>query len=391
VWKDSVVALGGGGYGRIEVIRMRRTLLVLTAGFLCPAFAAWAVPLCSYQSPLTDLSNLTISFSYDYHNDPYGLEEHDVNSGEFTVDYVRLYDKPEYGFDINLRNQMVISAVDVSSYLTDADGNYKRYFSEAGRMFAFAGATAKSSSSFQALGVSVNAGIGTGRFTDVTPLATATRINDYLVKRGSLEESMHPVDLQILAYEIGSVGSYDTTADLLAVVQEIIEGSGQVRSGGLDALDISKITELIQDEGFSRYCGWDLKIGLGYELLDPSGGENDLLVTGGFNYAFTTTPSVQFLVQGTISGPPALLEQNRIDLTASYDLLLSGFLSLKAAYDFSRETWAGVATDTHQISLDVSVQPFDSASVVLSVVLEHRPYYLEWNVDVGLSISMELL
>jgi hypothetical protein len=370
---------------------MRRTFLVLFAGLVGSAFAAYALPLCSYQSPLTDLSNLVISFSYDYHNDPYGLPDRDVSTGEFAVDYTRLYDAPQYGFDIDLQNQMVISAVDVSSYLTNANGNYKRYFAEEGDYFAFAGATARSSSSFQALGVSVSAGIGSGRFTDVTPLATATRIDDYLVRRGSLEEHLHAVDLQILAYEIGSVGAYDTTADLLAVVQEIIEGSGLVKAGGLDALDISKITELIQDEGFSRYCGWDLKVGLGYELLDPSGGENDLLVTGALNYAFTTTPSVQFLVQGTISGPPALLEQNRIDLTASYDLLLSGFLTLKGSYSFSRETWVGVATDTHQLQLDVSVQPFDAASVVLGVVLEHRPYYLEWNVDVTLSISMELL
>ena len=42
----------------------------------------------------------------------------------------------------------------------------------------------------------------------------------------------------------------------------------------------------------------------GAALLDPSGGGNDLLIAGSFNYAFTTTPKVQFLVHGSFSGPP---------------------------------------------------------------------------------------
>ena len=181
-----------------------------------------------------------------------------------------------------------------------------------------------------------------------------------------------------MAHEIGSVATYESLADLLAVIQEIIEDSGRAALRGLDALDIAEITELIQDDNLSRYCGWDAKMGLGYELLDPSGDGNDLLVISAFNYAFATTPRVQFLVQGTISGPPNLSETNRIDVTASYDYLVWDFLSLAAAYTFSRETWVSVPTDIHQISLDVVLTPLHTSSVVLSLRFEQRPYYLEW-------------
>jgi hypothetical protein len=363
------------------------TLLVVCA----ITWTGLAVPLCDYRSPRTDLSNLTLSFSYQFHNDPYGLEDRDINQGQFGVEYVRLFDIPEYGFDISFANDMTVSDEDVLTYDVVADGNYKRYFSIERDHFAYAGASSRSSSSFQKLGLSFNLGVGTGRFTDVTPMAKATRINDYLVDRGSLTSHLHPVDLQILALEIGSAASYESSAALLAVIQEVIENSGMVRLGGLDALDISEITRFIQEEGFARYCGWDLKVGVGYELLDPSGGDNDLLFSGAFHYALATTPTAQLLLEGSFSGPLDILMTHRVDLTGSYDYFISNFLSATATYDFSRETWAGLPTDTHQMSLEFVLSPVDTANVVVGVFLEHRPYYLEWSVDIQLSIQMDLL
>jgi hypothetical protein len=368
-------------------MRMRGAVALLV-GLLGACLVAQAMPLCSYRSPLTDLSDLVMSFSYQYVNDPYGSKSRDENAGQFIVDYKRLYDTAEYGFDIGLANKFEISLLDVSSYSTIADGNIKRYEGDA---FAFAGASARSSSSFASLGVSVNLGLGLGRFSDVTPLAIATRIDETLVGRSTLTDHLRSADLEILAYEIGSKGTYKSIAALLAVVQEIIESSGYVRPGGLDALDLSKITDLLSDKGFSRYCGWDGKIGVGYEILDPSGGTNDLLVTAAFNYAFTTAPNAQLLLNGSISGPPAIDTTNRIDLGAEIDYIVSEFVNVKATYAFSRETWAKKPTDVHHIELSVVLTPLDTADVTLAVSLEHRPYYLEWSADVRFGLSIQLL
>ena len=365
-----------------------RGAVALLVGLLGACLVAQAMPLCSYRSPLTDLSDLVMSFSYQYVNDPYGSKSRDENAGQFIVDYKRLYDTAEYGFDIGLANKFEISLLDVSNYSTIADGNIKRYEGDA---FAFAGASARSSSSFASLGVSVNLGLGLGRFSDVTPLAIATRIDETLVGRSTLTDHLRSADLEILAYEIGSKGTYKSIAALLAVVQEIIESSGYVRPGGLDALDLSKITDLLSDKGFSRYCGWDGKIGVGYEILDPSGGTNDLLVTAAFNYAFTTAPNAQLLLNGSISGPPAIDTTNRIDLGAEIDYIVSEFVNVKATYAFSRETWAKKPTDVHHIELSVVLTPLDTADVTLAVSLEHRPYYLEWSADVRFGLSIQLL
>ena len=371
---------------------MRRGVLAAIAALVLVASATSAVPLCDYRSPETDLSDLSIGFAYQYYNDPFS-EDRDVNQGQFSVDYERIFDQPVFGYDIRLENDMEISVLDVSTYTTFADGNYKRYFAAEGDYFAFAGATARSSSSYQSLALSVSFGVGFGRFVDVTPLARATRIDEYLYSSGSLVDHLHPVDLQILADEIGSLTTYDSVAALLEAVQDVLEGSGYVKVEGLDALDISEITRLIQEEGFSRYCGWDLKIGLGYEVLDPSGGESDLLITGAFNYAFATTPNEQFLIQGSFSGLPEFLEQNRIDATIGYDCLLSDFLAAAVSYDFSRETWIGEPRDMHRIGLELTMNPLDTAEVTFSVVFEHEgpEIYEEWLVDLKLSIGFELL
>jgi len=369
---------------------MRRCYVIALLVACALAWTGTATPLCDYQSPRTNLSDLTLDFSYQYHNDPFGVESRDISQGQFGVDYVRLFDIPEYGFDISFANTMIVSADDRSSYMITADGNYKRYFSIEQDIFAYAGARLRSSSSYQRLGLSFDLGVGTGRFTDVTPLATATRINDFLVDRGSLTSDLHAIDLQVLAVEIGS-SAYESQAALLAVIQEVIESSGFVRLGGLDALDMADITRFIQEEGFSRYCGWDLKIGLGYELLDPSGGDNDLLFSGALNYALATTPKAQLLVQGSFSGPPEILLTHRIDMIGSYDYLISSFLAARATYNFSRETWVGETTDTHYMSLEFTLSPVQTANVVVGISLEHRSFFDEWNVDVQLSIQMDLL
>jgi hypothetical protein len=92
-----------------------------------------------------------------------------------------------------------------------------------------------------------------------------------------------------------------------------------------------------------------------------------------------------------LSGPPDFLTTNRIDFTGSYDFFISEFLSIDATYDFSRETWADQPTDTHQMTINLKLSPIETASVVASVYMEYRPYYLEWNTDIKLSIQMDLL
>lgn len=229
-----------------------RRLLLFVALLLLGQWEAWAVPLCEYRSPRTDLLDLGISFSYTYHNDPYGISAQDHNFGQLLVDYTRLFDSPTIGFNIFVENDMTISVLHLSSYLTTAEGSLKRYFSPDAAYFGFATVSGKSATSYEALRLEVSLGVGYGRFADVTPLAKAMNIDDYLYEHKSITEHLDDLDLQAIALEIDSIDTYDSLADLLAVIQEFIEGSGLAKATGLDALDISRMGRIIEESDHPR-------------------------------------------------------------------------------------------------------------------------------------------
>ncbi len=369
----------------------RGYLVVLICLATVTVTAIGAIPLCDYRSPNVDISNLGISFAYHYYNDPYGLSARDIDEGQLFIDYSRRVDSPDFGFDVSVNDDMQISTVSLSSFLITADGNLKRYFSPDEPYFGVAGVSGKSGSSYEAIGLFVKLGIGYGRFTDVSPLSKAIEIDNYLFDRGTITDHLERIDLEALAHEIDNIKTYDSLTSLLGVLQEIVEGSGVAKAGGLDALDTYGMAQIVEDDSHPRYCGGSISVALGYELLDPMNEHNDLLATASFDYAFTTTPKIQFLMSGNFSGAYDFLSTNQIDVKASYDYLVTDFLDVSLTYTFSRETWDSVPTDKHVLTLDVTFTPVEGADIVLSISCGHEPYYLEWKTDITFKIGMQLL
>jgi hypothetical protein len=355
------------------------------------SFTATAASLCSYQAPNSDIYDLQIGFSYNYYNDPYGLSDRDIDAGQFLIDYSRRYDSPDFGFDINVENNMQISTVALSSFIINAEGNLKRYFSPDEPYFGVAGIMGRSASSYRTIGISARLGIGYGRFTDVTPMAKAVEIEEYLFKQEAITSHLEDPDLESIAHEIDNLDHYESINALLAALQDILEGSRLLSPSGLDALHIYDMAQIVQDDTHPRYCGGSVSVGLGYELLDPMQEANDILATGSLEYAFTTTPKAQFLIGGNFSGAYDFLNTYQMDVRASYDYMITDRLDLSFVYSFARETWGGEPTDKHHLSLDATFTPVESASIVLSVDLVHEPHFLEWKQEIKFEITMALL
>lgn len=370
---------------------VREHVLFLVVLAVVSVAASGAVPLCDYSAPRSDINDLGISFSYHYYNDPYGLSDRDIDSGQLLINYSRRHDSPDFGFDISVKNNMQISTVALSSFLINAQGNLKRYFSPDQPFFGIAGVTAKSASSYKTIGLFAKLGVGYGRFTDVTPLAKAIEIDAYLFKQGSISSHLEEIDLKALAHEIDNLKTYKSINALLGALQDIIEGSGLARPSGLNALDIYEMAQIVQDNSHPRYCGGSASIGLGYEILDPMEETNNLLATASLDYAFATTPKAQFLLRSTFSGAYNFLKTNQIDVQTSYDYMISDLLAASVVYSFSRETWDGVPTDKHELALDLTFTPVKNANIVLSIHLEHEPYFLEWKQEIKFQIGMKLL
>ncbi len=366
-------------------------IVVFIISVILASMWSYASPLCAYVSPKTDISQLGMSFAYDYHKDPYGLSEHDIDYGQLKINYGQLVEGLSLGYEVNVDGKMEISSENVSSFLVSANGSFKYYFSDQHPYFGFAGIQGVTNSSYDKVGVFANIGIGYGRFNDVTPLVKAKRIDEYLVKHDVISRDLPQIDVNGIAYRIDDRNKYDSDAELLAEIQGIVEGSGLARQEGLSALDIYRITETVEDSSITRYCGGTIRVGVGYEISDPTDESNDLLATISLDYAFAATPKEQFLVRGTFSSSYDILNTYRCDLQLAYDYDLTDFLTVSSAFSFLGEIWNGEPRDTHNVTLDVQLKPLPGANVTFETQLRREPEYLEWGTEISIRVGIDLL
>jgi len=80
-----------------------------------------------------------------------------------------------------------------------------------------------------------------------------------------------------------------------------------------------------------------------------------------------------------------------MEIRLGCDYVLTDTVSLASSYSFVRETWDGVHTDIHAVSLEAALTPIETAQVAFGLELSHEPYFLEWSTDFTLLIGMDLL
>jgi len=361
-----------------------------------------ALPLCDYNSPRTDISDLWVSFAYDYHNDPYGMPEKDLSAGSLDVSYAHLFDSTNFGYSLDVSHHMAVSIPAPPDYAITARGNLKRYVQQEGGLglpfFGFAGVVGRSAAEYETIGVSMNLGFGYGRFTDVTPLAKAVQVDEVLVGIGALEGHLNDTDLIALAHEIDTAAEYESTAELLRAMEDrVLRPSGKLPLGGLDALSLFRIEQIVLNEAFSRYCGGEVKLGLEYEIADPERGPNNLLATLGFDYAFTTTPAAQFLLRGSVSGGYDVWRAHRVELSAQYSQSIGDRVLLEVGYDYLRQRFAdrsgteGDPTWRHDITLQLNLIPASGTWVALETRFCNQPFFVQWCADIKLSMGVDLI
>ncbi|UCF09608.1 MAG: hypothetical protein JSW65_05990 [Candidatus Bipolaricaulota bacterium] len=394
---------------------MRRWVLVFSLLLGCASASCAAVPLCDYASPRTDLADLSLSFAYDYHDDPYGIRAEDVSTGRLDVLYARLFDSTDFGYSIDVSHHMTVALPAQPDYLISAEGNLKRYVRpEEGAdlpIFGFAGATGRSAAEFETIGISMNLGVGYGRFADVTPLAKAELVSGYLVdeyleslalndptKLRGIKEHLDESELVTLAQIVDSAEEYASTAELLREINdEVLGQTDKLAYKDIDALQLHEIEQIITDETFTRYCGGEVRLGLEYELLDPYRGPNNLLATAGFEYALATTPESQFLMQGGLSVGYDVFQAYRVEFSTRYSQVVGDRISFDAGYDYDRERFAdregnqGEPTWRHEIFLQLSLVPATDAWVTLEARFCRQPFFVQWCADIHLAIGVDLL
>lgn len=374
---------------------MRRVTGIALVGVAFVALsAAGAVGLCDYKPPQTDLTSLWLGGSYRYFDDP-ATPDVDVNAGRVTLALNKLFDSPAFGYTLSGLGEVGLVNLGVAGIAAQGAGTARYYFVPGEPFFGFGGLNLGYATGQPQLGVTLSVGAGYGRFADVTPLAKAFRIQKLLLDRKVITRDLPDSVLLAVGEEIGRWEEYavgktpaDAAKDLAAAVVVLIqEGAGV----SIDPRTVLAIEDEILATGAERYCGWAVQAGLGYELVDPYGGPQDVVVTVSADAAHAPAPGAQLLVRALAIGPLDLVNQHTLTVTLSYEQDLSPTSALQASAAFQRVKPLGL-DPKDSLSLNAQLAfVVGKANLGIGLALGRAADTAGWSVDLSLSVSMKIL
>ncbi len=347
----------------------------------------WGLSICEYRSPKTALIDARLSFGYRYYDDANTVGV-DVNSGRLAFDYDQVFDSPNYGFSLGGAAELTLNGFLPTGWLGQGAATFRYYPMEKALLFAFGGLEASLATGQPQPGVDVRVGIGIGRFSDVTPLAKAITIEEELLDLGAFVDPLADDVLLAIAGAIGRRIEYESLKELVAGIESLIEGVAGV---GLDARALLTIEEVILLVGDDRRCGWAIQAGIGYELIDPYGGAQNVVVGGSADAAFAFGPNDQLLFYASYSGPFDIMNENTLNASLSYEYALTEESTLIADYVLQRVKPAGlVAAASHSAGVAIG---FDIAGIDILIQASFTKDTGDpgWSTDISLTAAMDLL
>jgi hypothetical protein len=233
------------------------------------------------------------------------------------------------GFTLTGNGEVALTGFSVTGGLGQGAGTLRYYLGEETPFFGFGGVAGSLAMGQPQPGLALSAGLGYGRFNDVTPLAKAFKIQQDLVALEAITDRLPDEVLMAIATEIGRQIEYAELKDLVAAIETLIEDAS---GATLNARALLSIEDEILAAGDEKHCGWSVQGGIGYEIVDPFGGEKDILLTLSADAAFAPEPGSQLLFHASFFGPFDIIEENTLTATASYDYALSEDTTIIANY-----------------------------------------------------------
>ena len=368
---------------------MKKMVILLSLLFLV-GIAANALSVCDYSAPETALTDARLSFGYRYYDDANTPGVVDVNSGRFGADYYQLYDSPNYGFTIGAYGELELNAFVPTGWLAQGAATFRYYPFTDGLFFAFGGLQSSMATGQLRPGVDVLMGAGLGRFSDVTPMAKSFAIEDELLDLDAISNPLTDDVLLAIAGAIGRWAEYEELQDLVSEIEALIEGVAGVE---LNARALLGIEEIILMSGDERRCGWALQAGVGYEILDPYAGAQNIVVGISADAAFAMGPNDQLVFHASYSGPFDLMTENTLNASLGYEYELSAESTLILDYAMQRVNPADPALAVNVSHAAGIAVGFDIAGIdiLLEVALTRETGDLGWSFDISVSAAMDLL
>lgn len=344
-------------------------------------------PLCGYTPPRSEFRDLKLSANYRYYNDQFTDNRDNVNSGSLRASFSRLLDAPAFGLSQQANLKLDLTK-DALSYQADGAMSLRAYV-EKTNFFGFVGAEAQGATTFLSPGLRVSAGLGYGRFKDVTALSKALKIQERLLGLKALSAPLPAAVLFELADTIGRRVEFPDIASLVQSLEEIIEASGFVPQGQLGAVALLRIEEILNETADEKLCGWELRFGMGYELLDSQGGSRDWLTLASFEYALAPAPRSQF--KSTLRFSSSLAQDYVLIAQANYAFRISESIDAQASYNFVRTQLKDRTTlDIQSIDLRLTFQVQANLNLAVQLEFTLASDFEEWTQGLTITANYDL-
>lgn len=346
-------------------------------------------PLCGYTPPRSEFRDLKLSANYRYYNDQFTDNRDNVNSGSLRASFSRLLDAPAFGLSQQVNLKLDLTR-DTLNYQADGAMSLRAYLEQT-NFFGFVGTEAQGATTFINPGLRISAGLGYGRFKDVTALSKALKIQERLLALKAISAPLSTTVLFELADVIGRRVEFPDLASLVQRLEEIIEAKGGVPQGQLGAVALLRIEEIITETADEKLCGWELRLGVGYELLDPYKGTRDWLTLASFEYALAPAPRSQFKSSLRFSSSLALLEDYVLIAQTNYAFRISETIDAQAAYTFVRtQIKARASLDIQSLDLRLTFQVQANLNLAVQFEFTLASDFEEWTQGLTITANYDL-
>ena len=369
---------------------MRRAALggMLGGAILCISIIASGQSPCDFEPPASTISMADLSFSYRHFDDgrTAGIE---TSGGWLAGRLERLHDSPDFGYTTWASTQIELSNWLATSWLTSGSISYRYYFADDLPLFAYAGVRVDAATFFVQPGCEIRSGIGIGRFRDVTPLAKADRIIAHLLRSGLLPRPFTRHDSMRIAEQIAREDSYGSFEEYVASVAELV---GQLAVSTLNSSAVLAIREELGNDTYERYCGAILQVGVGYELVDPYRGAEDVLYVLSGDVGRALSPDSQLRCRLSWSGvSDDVLGEGTSALELTYDAHPQDARAVRAGCRIQQVASGQSESVTSQRATVEYSLGIGRADLVLALAMTHESGTPKWSTDLSISCAIELL
>ncbi len=346
---------------------MRRlgTAVLVLAALCSPMAQATGQPLlsiCDYTPLESRITSLNLQGSLQWYDGPYTDDRTRTVSMTAGADYGNLFSSDAFGHRLDAHAELRGGA-DEWSFALRGDGDLKAFWS--GDVFGL-GAFGVDATS-DGLEVDLTAGVGSGRFRDVTPMAKAMRIQNVLLDLGVLLAPLENEPLLALAQILGDVGPTDD--EKTVALAEHLVATGLVSNGDFGVRGLLAIEEIIGFAEGGRLCGGDVQARIGLAAIVMP--EGSLATTGIllYNYALVPDPVSQLTSSASLKARLAHLDELSAEFNLSCSRRLPEGWTARAAYRLTYDHgWSqpDQTQTSHVLSASLTTQVLGSVGLSLA-------------------------